>query len=47
LIESEKVVLKAVGKKDNLFYASDGDDYVEDLPNPNLLRNTNFDVPNS
>lgn len=46
-IESEKIVLKAVAKKDNLFYASDGDDYVEDLPNPNLLRNTNFDVPNS
>lgn len=46
LIQSEKVVLKAVGKKDNLFYASTGDDY-EDLPNPNILRNTNFDVPNS
>ena len=45
-LEAQKIALKAIAKNDNLFYANSGDDY-DDYFNPNILRNTNFDVPNS
>jgi hypothetical protein len=48
-IESEKISLKATAKYDNLFYASDGDDYLEGfkIDNPNLFKNTNFTKKNN
>lgn len=46
-IESERISFKAASKIDNLFYSCDGDDYSKELPNPNLFRNTNYDLYNA